>query len=136
MPIYVHKCRNGHKFDVIRKVADYNLPSVCECGAPARRILTTTMVAPDMQESYISPATGKHITSYKQRRDDMERSGCVDYEPSLRQESTNKMNKGEAALEKKMDASVEAAIHAMPIRKREKLEKELNSGANIKYSRH
>ncbi|WP_287257666.1 hypothetical protein [Mesorhizobium sp.] len=32
---------------------------------------------------YASPIDGKMITSRSQRRDDLARSGCVEYEPSL-----------------------------------------------------
>lgn len=35
-------------------------------------------------ETYLSPVTGKPITGRVQRREDMKRHGCVDYEPSLK----------------------------------------------------
>ena len=136
MPIYVHKCNNGHQFDVFKKLKDYNEPDTCKCGAPSRRIITATMIAPDMQDRYISPVSGKVISSYKQRREDMERHGCVDYEPSLKEHTTKHMEREEAALEKRMDNTVEKLIHEMPADKKASLERELKSGADIEYSRH
>jgi hypothetical protein len=47
-----------------------------------KRLLTAPMARMDIQpwDAYQSPATGKRITSYAERREDMKASGCRDYE--------------------------------------------------------
>lgn len=35
-------------------------------------------------DTYLSPVTDKPVTGRAQRREDMKRAGCVDYEPSLK----------------------------------------------------
>jgi len=136
MPVYVHKCLNGHQFDIFKKMEDYNDPDVCKCGAESKRITVPTMLSPDIQpwDAYVSPATGKYITSYKDRRKDMEESGCVDYEPSLRTNSKSVIEQEEAKLEKELDATVEKTIEEMPSEKKEKLYNEMKN-STLEYER-
>lgn len=47
----------------------------------AGRIVMPTVIS-DIPE-YPSPVTGKMITSRSERRDDLKRHGCVEYEPSM-----------------------------------------------------
>ena len=65
----------------------------------------------------------------------MKVSGCVDYEPSLKAESKKKLVAEETALEKSMDDTVDRLISEMPVGKREMLDRELDAGADIQYSR-
>jgi putative FmdB family regulatory protein len=39
MPIYEYRCTNGHRFEVLQKIADEPLTECEECGAPATRVL-------------------------------------------------------------------------------------------------
>lgn len=119
------------------KLAHYRDPQECDCGQMGKRKIVATMISPDMQpwDRFISPASGKPITSYKDRDEDMKRNGCVDYEPSLRTNSTKYMEAEDAKLEKKVDATVEETISKMDSRKREKLANELTSGAECAYER-
>jgi len=137
MPIYTYACPDGHQFDRFLKLADYKKPQKCSCGLEAKRKIMPTMVNCDMQpwDRYISPASGKVITSYKERRKDMAETGCVDYEPSMRKHTTKYMEDEDAKLEKAMDETVEKEIEQMPTRKREKLAEELASGVDCEYTR-
>lgn len=66
----------------VRKAADYLDTPEC-CGRKTeKRLLTAPMARFDIQpwDAYESPATGKMISSYTQRREDMKVSGCRDYE--------------------------------------------------------
>ena len=136
MPIYDYECQNGHRFDRFLKLKDYRDPQVCECGSKSKRVIMPTMINCDIPpwEYFESPVSGKPITSYKERKKDMIEHGCVDYEP-LQKQVTNHMNTQERQLEKKVDDFVDKTIGEMPVRKREKLETELNSGADIAYER-
>lgn len=137
MPLYTYECENGHRFDRIMRLKDYRQPQTCDCGLEAKRVIVPTMINCDMApwDSYISPASGKLITSYKERRKDMAEHDCVDYEPSLKKHITANMNAEDAKLEKAMDETIEAEFEKMPIRKREKLAEELTSGADCEYTR-
>jgi putative FmdB family regulatory protein len=39
MPIYEYRCTNGHRFEVLQRIADEPLTECEECGAPATRVL-------------------------------------------------------------------------------------------------
>lgn len=135
MPIYVFRCESGHRFDRYLPIKDYNSLQTCECGAKAKRQTVPTMIAP-MFEDYESPIDGRPITSKRKRLEDLARSGCVPYEPSLKDEANKNIKNEELKLEKEIDKTVELEIEKMPARKRELLEQELKSGANIEYTRN
>lgn len=137
MPIYVQKCEKGHTFDVFLKLEDYDEPQMCECGAKSKRIIVPTMLNCDMQnwDSYVSPTSGKYITSYRQRKEDMKASGCVDYEPSMKKVQSNNIKAMDDALDKKVDETVEKEWDKMPTHKRERLASELTAGADIEIIR-
>ena len=137
MPLYTYSCENGHQFDRILKLKDYKQPQICECGLPAKRKIMPTMVNCDMQpwDRYISPVSGKPITSYKERREDMAKHDCVDYEPSLKKHIKRDSEEAERKLEKAMDETVESEIMKMDSSKVEGLASELESGADCEYQR-
>ena len=137
MPVYVFECKNGHKFDRFLSLKNYDKPQTCECGESAKRKIVATMVSCDMQPSdyYISPVSGKRITSYKQRKEDMKANGCVDYEPSMKKLQQERIYKEDKELEKQVEKTVEKEWERMPTQKREKLANELLSGADIELER-
>lgn len=63
-----------------------------ERGAP----LAMPTVVSDIP-AYASPIDGRMITSRSERRDDLKRSGCVEYEPSLSPTKGKIRNKAFAA---------------------------------------
>lgn len=137
MPVYVLKCKNNHKFDKYLPLKEYNDPQVCECGAEARRITVPTMLNCDIQpwDAYVSPSTGEYITSYKQRKADMKKSGCVDYDPSMRTEADRIKRNNELKLDKDLDKTVDQIFESMPSSKQEMLERELTNGVDLEYTR-
>ena len=60
----------------------------------------------------------------------MKRSGCIEYDPGMRQDYERRGKESEAKLEKTFDASIDEALSQMPSRKREQLEQELAGGAS------
>ena len=136
MPIYCYCCDNGHEFDRLLALEDYKEPQTCECGADSQKIIKPTMLNCDIPnwESYVSPASGKLITSHKDRRADMQSTGCVDYDAGVRVDAKKAQDKAERDLDRQVDATVEKAFDAMPIRKKEKLENELKH-SELEYTR-
>lgn len=105
------KCGKYHTY--WRKVADYMDTPEC-CGAKTeKRILSSPMARMDMQpwDAYESPATGKMITSYAQRREDMKAAGCRDYEgrESEERHAARQKKLAEDEAEKKLDDAVRGA---------------------------
>ena len=78
---------------------------------------------------YDSPIDGRPITSMAARREDLARSGCVEYDPEMRKDYTRRVEADEKRLEQSVDALLEREIAAMPSRKQEKLAAELQGGA-------
>lgn len=137
MPLYTYRCENGHQFDRILRLKDYLSKQICDCGAETKKLILPTMINCDIApwDRYISPVSGKPITSYRERREDMKKHDCVDYEPSLKGHITKHMHDEDAKLERAMDETVEREVESMPVRKREKLAEELTSGADCEYTR-
>ena len=127
MPIYVYKCKAGHQFDRFLKMDDYKQPQVCDCGEKAKKIITPTMLNCDIApwDAYISPASGKLITSYAERDRDMKATGCVDYDPGMKDVQRKKIQAEEKAIDDAVDKTVEIEFDKMPAHKREKLANEL-----------
>lgn len=137
MPIYTYVCKEGHQFDRYLKLEDYKNPQVCDCGSESRKKMMPTMINCDIQswDYYESPASGKAITSYKQRREDMARHDCVDYDPGMKKAFEKRVEKEDCALDKKIDETVDREWDKMSSKKRENLANELLSGADIKLER-
>lgn len=134
MPLYRLECLNGHGFDRFLKLAEYDSPQVCECGAKAERRIMPTMVSIDNFE-YRSPVDGRLIRGKRQRVEDLKRNNCVEYDPSMRTEYERRQSQNMAKLEKEVDEHVDREISLMPVRKRELLEQELRGGADIAVER-
>lgn len=134
MPIYEYKCECGRKFDRVLPLARYDEKQECSCGKIAEKQLSAPMIQVDIP-AYISPASGKHINSRSAMREDMASTGCVEYDPGLKEENNRRLRNEELALEKSLDETVEKTIHEMPARKREKLTAELESGVSLDYAR-
>lgn len=134
MPIYEYACLSGHSFERYLPVSEYDCPQTCECGAASTKQLSAPMVLADLP-GYQSPVDGRWIEGRKARREDLARSNCVPYEPSMKADYLKRIEKGQAEIDKKVEAHVEAEIHRMPVRKREKLEQELRGGADVGIDR-
>lgn len=134
MPVYEFKCPDGHKFDKYLRLEDYKAHQTCECGKPAQKIFSPPMIINSF-ESYESPIDGSPITTMAKRREDLARSECIPYEVGMRQDADARVKEGERKLEKQVDQTVDKLLYEMPTIKREKLESELRSGAEINYER-
>jgi putative FmdB family regulatory protein len=136
MPCYEYVCAKGHHFDRSLRVADYATPQECFCGAMGRRIISVprlVMARPEIR--YDSPVTGKPITSMAQRRDDLARHNCREYDPEMKTDAARFRQRQDAALDKSVDEHVERAIAEMPERKREHLINEVAAGATVEVER-
>ena len=114
MPVYESACLKCGKYHTyIRKVADYLDTPEC-CGVKTdKRLFSAPMMRPDIApwDAYESPATGKFITSYAERRADMKAAGCRDWEgmDNERHQAARNKQYEESALDAKLDTTVRQA---------------------------
>ena len=128
MPTYQYECQCGATFDRVLPVAQYADPQTCACGKVARKVITPTWGYVQRECRYDSPIDGRAITSWKQRRDDLARNGCQEYDPEMKKDYHRRIERENASLERKIESTVEAEIETMGARKRERLQAELDSG--------
>lgn len=114
MPYYSFRCLGGHTFDAYAKIDSRDSPRDCpKCAAPVTRTLAAPAVR--MFTPYISPVTGKEITSASARKDDLRRSGSIEWEPGIKQDLPRirqaNFEKAMAPIEATIDSTV-AQLHA------------------------
>lgn len=105
------KCGKYHEYH--RPVAQYLDTPEC-CGQKTdKRLLSAPMMRADIApwDAYESPATGKVISSYAQRREDMRAAGCRDWEgmANEKQHAARQKQYEESALDAKLDTTVRTA---------------------------
>ena len=142
MPNYLYQCENSKKrFDRFARVVDHQAVVECACGANAIQIITAPMViipahmSATGNSSYQSPIDGRPITTERQRREDMARNDCVEYEPGMRQDVDRKVAADELALDRAVDETFDREIAAMPAHKLERLDAEMCAGMNAETIR-
>lgn len=136
MPTYQYECESGHVFEKVLPVSQCVDIQQCDCGQSGSRVYLTAPRGFVKREcNYDSPIDGRPITSWAQRREDLARNGCEEYDPCMKQDTDRRLKESEAALDKSVDATVDAMIQKMPARKLEKLEGELRSGLDATIER-
>ena len=76
MPLYDIRCPACEtRSTVFRKLAEYDDLPVCDCGGVFSRVISAPAVQTDI-EPFISPKTGRLISSKAALREDLARSGC------------------------------------------------------------
>ena len=83
MPLYRIKCQNcGHEEDIFRKIEERNALPLCSCNGNFSRIISAPAVQGEIQP-YISPGSGKLITSRRERMMDLRETKSILNEPGL-----------------------------------------------------
>lgn len=136
MPTYEYRCEAGHVFERFLPISGYKAPQTCDCGKGSERYFSTAPKGFVQRECvYDSPIDGRPITSWAQRREDMARNGCQEYDPGMKQDYERRIRDSETRLDKEVEASLDAAIEQLPTRKKEALEQELRGGADATIER-
>lgn len=113
MPLYNFRCPKCNKtFEAFAKVEERSVH--CSCGWEAKRLLSAPTIKGPMQP-YTSPIDGRWIEGERQRRDDLARSGCIPYDPEMKKDSERFRVEKAAALDRSIDAAVEAAASEVGI---------------------
>jgi len=131
MPTYEYECACGNTFERILPAREYKAEQWCHCGLQGRKIISRPMLVSVKQDvCYDSPIDGRPITSWAQRREDLARNGCQEYDPMMRQDYDRRLKREDAELDSKIEATVEEEIQKMPSRKKELLAQAIDSGAS------
>lgn len=101
MPLYAIKCKDcSAEEQIFRKIAERDsLPPCYVCGGDVERLIQAPAVVPDIPH-YVSPATGRLITSRAERREDLKASGSIAWEPGIEKDiARNRVHQQEKAFE-------------------------------------
>lgn len=135
MPLYDYMCwRCNREETLFRHVADRNDAPVCH-DRPMLRALSKPSIFVARDICYDSPIDGRPITNKQARIEDLARSGCIEYDPGVKQDYQRRITRDEQDLDAKVDSFLEAEIEKMPTRKKERLASELESGIHPEYDR-
>jgi len=135
MPTYVFHCPRGHQFELFRNIRDFAREAPCECGETGKLVVQRTIGYVQGECRYDSPIDGRPITSWAQRKDDLARAGCQEYDPEMRKDADRARRLSDERLERSMSETVEREIEKMPAVKRERLHNELASGLSPEVER-
>lgn len=141
MPRYLYSCDDCGVFDRMLTVANHKRVVECGCGRLAAQIITAPMVIIPAHMSatgvsaYQSPIDGRPITNQRERREDLARNGCVEYEPGMRQDVDRRVIEDEKALDRAVDETFDREISKMPAAKLERLDAEMSAGISAEVTR-
>ena len=112
MPYYDFHCDQCHHEQTsYRKISERDLPSY-HCGQQLRRVISAPAIRPDIQ-SYISPASGKLISSRAQRVEDMAREGCIPNEPGIKEHIASRAESVREKAFAPLAASIDQTVSAL-----------------------
>lgn len=136
MPLHDYKCVNCEKFETrFVKLDHLCYTQFHYCGGRLDIVyLSPPMMSVDIP-AYQSPINGKVINSRRQRKEDLRRNGCVEWEPGFNEEAAKREKQAEIRLDAAVDDTVEEFVTKLPVRKRELLEQEIRSGADLALER-
>ena len=133
MPLHDHRCKEcgelEERFIPLEALGDVQTHA---CGGELERVFFRfpfATVQPDV--AYESPIDGRVITSMAARKEDLKRSGCIEYDPEMKKDQQRRIERDAAALESAVDKTVDEEISRMQVRKREKLEAEMAGGMDV-----
>jgi hypothetical protein len=142
MPTYTYKCQQtGQIIERISSMKQHVNRLRCNCGDVAEQVILSAplMTIPAHMRydfnGYESPTTGRLIRNKKERVEDLAVSGCMEYDPGVKQDFDRRTKEEEIALDRAIDQTVEKEFESMPLLKREQLATELTAGADIETIR-
>lgn len=112
MPLYTFTCNCGRRDTVFSKISERDAPRRCSCGEPMQRVFEAPSVIPPMP-SYQSPVTGKWIDSPSARREDLKRSGSVEWDPGRRQDMKRRQDELSERAIRNVEASIDKTVAEM-----------------------
>ena len=134
MPLYDFKCLDGHKFERMVPLAEFDNSQFCACGNPATRVINPIRFSVE-NVGYDCPITGEWIGSKRQHENNLAKHGCRVYEAGETEQAKKAKAQADAEFEKRLDETVEKEFEALPSAKKEALAAELTHGVDLGYTR-
>ncbi len=135
MPLHDFRCVAGHTTEAVVKQGTGWI--FCpDCGEPANKVFLrfpAAFVQADVH--YESPVDGRVINSKQAHLEDLARHNCVEYDPAMKDDYMRRQREADEAIGRKVEHHFDAELAAMPARKKELLEQELRSGADLEFTR-
>ena len=127
MPLYDLRCEQGHRFERMIPLAEFEAPQLCGCNSPAQRLISAPMFTVD-QTGYTCPVSGDWISSKHQHRENLSKHNCRVLETGETEAAAAYRAKQDAILDKTIEDSVERQIETFSSDKKEQLHNELING--------
>lgn len=127
MPLYDLQCDQGHRFERMIPLAKFEEPILCDCNAPAHRLISAPMFTVD-QTGYTCPVTDEWISSKHQHRENLAKHNCRVLETGETEAAASYRAKQDAILDKTIEDTVERQIESFSSDKKEQLHNELVNG--------
>lgn len=134
MPLYDFICAEGHSFERMVKLADFEVEQFCSCRAPATRAISSVRINKDYAD-YTCPITGKLVSGRRQHEENLKAHGCRILEPGEKESNEAAKARREAEFDRSVDQSVEKFVDNLPSDKKERLANELSSGLDLSVER-
>ena len=137
MPLHSFICENGHHtvlMQSLNALREFEPCAYCELQAQ-KRFLTFPATFVQADVNYTSPVDGRVINSKHARLEDMARNNCVEYDPAMKGDYMKRLKDSDDQLGRNIEHHFDAELSAMPARKKELLEQELRSGADLEFTR-
>lgn len=135
MPTHDFRCADGH---ITEALVGQGVDAIwCQtCAELANKVFLrfpAAFVQADVH--YESPVDGRVINSRQAHIEDLARNNCVAYDPAMKDDHMRRQREADEAIGKKVEHHFDAELAAMPTRKKELLEQELRSGADLEFTR-
>jgi putative FmdB family regulatory protein len=135
MPTYDFRCTNNHRFERVLKLAEYDTPQECPCGASANRLISPPRVIVTENVHYRCPITEEVISSKHAHEENLRRHDCHVLEAGEKELNERRRVEETEKVYSKIEEDVERVLDQMPSDKKEVLAKELSVGADVSVER-
>ena len=94
------------------------------------------MVKARQDVCYDSPIDGRPVTSMAARREDLKRSGCIEYDPEMKKDQARWKRERSEAFDHSIGETAKTLVAKLPAKKRAALKQEIvNQGATMEVRR-
>ena len=128
MPLYAYKCPScGSAFEKFLRLADYDLPQTCTCGATAAKQLAAPAIRADYA-GYPCPVTGAWIEGRRAHEENLKKHGCRVLEPGETEIARRNHAASEAEFDRQIEQTAEQFVAGLSSQKLETLASEMQAG--------
>lgn len=142
MPLHDYRCQQCLKIETrFVKIEDLGVPQIHACVKGSAWLSVMDIVylqAPRMTvdiPAYQSPVDGKVISSRRQRKEDLRRNGCVEWDSGMNQDIEREKAAAEASQESAVESTIDEFITKLPAVKKDRLAAEMEAGVSADVTR-